>query len=153
MVFLRKAERKDIDLLYKWANDPVVRKNSFNSKTISYESHIKWFDRIICDPTILLYILMVDDTPVGQIRLDVEDGEAEISYSIDSEFRGKGYGRIILQLIAREVNMNHQNIITLVAKVKPDNIISKNLFESEGYKMIYACYTLKNGKRGTPRTR
>lgn len=141
MVYLRNATKEDVDLLYKWTNDPVVRNNSFNTEPIPYNNHVSWFNRIMADPSVLLYILMDDDTPVGQIRLSVDEKEAEIGYSIASEFRGKGYGHIILQLVANEIRKNHFEIERLVAKVKPDNIASNKLFIAEGYEMEYMCYT------------
>jgi len=141
MVYLRNATKEDMDLLYKWVNDPVVRNNSFNTEPIPYNNHVSWFNRIMADSSVLLYILMDDDTPVGQIRLSVDEKEAEIGYSIASEFRGKGYGHIILQLVANEVRKNHIEIERLVAKVKPDNIASNKLFKAEGYEMEYTCYT------------
>ena len=149
MVYLRKAEKGDMDLLFKWANDPVVRANSFNSELIPYENHVKWFDKMMEDPAILQFILIDDDTPVGQIRLNVDGEEAEIGYSIGSEFRGQGYGHRILQLIAEEFDTEYPCVKTLIAKVKPENIASKKLFESEGYEMKYSCYTLKNTGGGT----
>lgn len=42
MVNLRKAEQSDMDLLFEWANDPAVRKNSFRSDPIPYADHVKW---------------------------------------------------------------------------------------------------------------
>ena len=143
MVFLRKVEKDDMDLLFKWANDLLVRSNSFNSDIISYENHVKWFNKIIENPTVLQFILMDEDTPVGQIRLNVDGEEAEIGYSIGSEFRGKGYGHKMLQLIADKIDADYPNIKTLVAKVKPDNIASNKLFEREGYEKKYLCYILK----------
>lgn len=140
-VFLRKAIRDDMDLLFKWANDPVVRSNSFNTDPILYENHVTWFKRIMEDPTVLQFIMMDDDIPVGQIRLTVKGNEAEIGYSVGSEFRGKGYGHKVLQLIADEVQKNHPGIKCLIAKVKPENTASNRLFESEGYGLEYKCYT------------
>ncbi len=142
MLYLRKAEEKDIDLLYEWANDPVVRANSFCSDPISYEDHKKWFSRVITDPAILQFILMADDVPVGQIRLTVDNESAEIGYSIAGTYRGKGYGRRILQLIAEEVHEKHPEIKKLTAKVKPGNMASRKLFESESYSLKYYGYTL-----------
>lgn len=141
MLYLRNATISDVDLLYTWANDPVVRNNSFNTEPISYDNHVSWFKRIMEDSAVLQYILMDDDTPIGQIRLNLDGKEAEIGYSIASEFRGKGYGHIILQLVVNEVTTNHPEIDKLVAKVKPDNIASNKLFKSEGYETEYACYT------------
>ncbi len=143
MIYLRKATMQDMDLIYEWANDSVVRINSFNSYPIQYDTHVKWFNRIMSDESVLQFILMDDDTPVGQIRLNIEGDEAEIGYSIALLYRGKGYGHKVLQLIAEEVKARHQEIKCLVAKVKPENIASSKLFEHEGYEMKYSCYTLK----------
>lgn len=142
-IYLRKATEEDIDLLFEWANDPVVRVNSFNIEPIPYEKHVKWFKKIMDDPNVLQFILMDEDIPVGQIRLNVNGDEAEIGYSIGNEFRGKGYGRRILQLVFDEVQKNHHEISSLIAKVKPENIASNKLFVSEGYGIEYTCYTLK----------
>lgn len=143
MQYLRKATVEDMDLLFEWANDPVVRSNSFHSEPIPYESHKQWYADIMSDVNVLQFILMDDEIPVGQIRLNIEGTEAEIGYSIAAAYRGKGYGHRILKLIVEEVEKNNPEIQTLVAKVKPDNTASKKLFESEGYEMKYSCYTRK----------
>ena len=143
MVYLREATMQDMDLIYKWANDPVVRINSFNSDPIQYDTHVKWYNRVMSDESVLQYILMDDDTPIGQIRLNIDGSEAEIGYSIASDYRGKGYGHIVLQLVAKEMKANHPDIGCLVAKVKPENIVSSKLFEHEGYEIKYYCYSAK----------
>ncbi len=152
MFFLREALQSDIDLLYEWANDPIVRQNSFHSEAIPYDIHKKWFVRMMEDKNTVQYILMADGEPVGQIRLIIDGNEAEIGYSISSQHRRKGYGRMMLQLIAEEVNQKYPNIKKLVAKVKPENIASKKLFESEGYDMKYSCYVL-DANRGVLRAK
>ena len=93
MIYLRKAEATDVDLLFEWANEPEVRKNSFNSELIDYSVHTKWFNKVLSSDNIEQFILMDDDTAVGQIRININEDEAEISYSIGAEFRGKGYGK------------------------------------------------------------
>ena len=143
MVSLRKATMEDMDLLYKWANDTTVRENSFNTEPIPYENHIKWFNKMMNDESVLQFILMEDDTPVGQIRLNIEASEAEIGYSIAADYRGHGYGHQILQLVKSEVKNHYPEIKTLVAKVKPDNVASNKLFQKEGYETQYYCYTSK----------
>ena len=94
------------------------------------------------DDKVLQYIMMDEENPVGQIRLNLANDKAEIGYSIAAEYRGKGYGHKILQLIVDEVKEHHPEIKTLIAKVKPENTTSKKLFESEGYEMKYSCYSL-----------
>lgn len=143
MVYLREANMQDMDLIYEWANDPAVRINSFNSEPIQYDTHVKWYNRIMSEEAVLQFILMDDDTPVGQIRLNIDGDEAEIGYSIASAYRGKGYGHAVLQLVAEEVKADHPDIKCLVAKVKPGNIASRKLFEHEGYETEYTCYKLQ----------
>lgn len=142
MIFLREALQSDIDLLFEWTNDPIVRKNSFQTEKIPYNTHREWFDRMMENKNIVQYILMDGEEPVGQIRLIIDGDEAEIGYSISAIHRQKGYGRLILQLILEEAKHRYPEIKTLIAKVKPTNIASKKLFESEGYDMKYSCYAL-----------
>ena len=139
---LRSVLPSDIDLLYTWANDPVVRSNSFNTSPISYEDHQKWFNRIMTDPSVIQFILEDEEKPIGQIRLTIQRDIAEIGYSIAPEFRGRGYGHKILQLVLEETRKNYPQIKKLTAKVKPCNTVSGKLFESEGYTLAYSCYGL-----------
>lgn len=44
-ISLREVTEADIGLLYEWINDPVCRKNSFNSHIITLEEHKDWFYR------------------------------------------------------------------------------------------------------------
>ena len=142
MIYLREAEQTDIGLLFTWANDPIVRMNSFRTDPIPYEDHKRWFERIMADDKVLQYIMMDERNPVGQIRLNLKNDSAEIGYSIAAEYRGKGYGHKILRLIVNEVKEHHPEIRILTAKVKPENKPSQKLFESEGYEMKYTCYSL-----------
>ena len=144
MLYIREATIDDIDLLFNWANDPVVRANSFNQNTIPYETHVSWFNRMIKDETVIQYILMDEDVAVGQIRLNIDSDEAEIGYSIAPDFRGKGYGKSILRLMAEKVKKEHPEIRKLVAKVKPENTASRKLFEGAKYDLEYLCYVLES---------
>ena len=142
MIYLRSATLADIDLLYEWANDSVTRANSFNTGFIPYEDHKKWFLTLMQSTSSHQFILMDGEAPIGQVRLDVKDHEAEIGYSISKEFRGQGFGHKILRLLSEKVQEQFPEIRHLIAKVKPSNIASKKLFESEGYEMKYSCYSL-----------
>lgn len=88
-----------IDLLYKWVNDPIVRQSAFNTDEINYEEHCNWFTRCLQREDVKIYILIENGMPVGQVRLNIEKGEALIDYSIASEYRGRGLGYVIIELI------------------------------------------------------
>ena len=130
-ILLRKVEIKDMPLLYKWANDPIVRQNSFHSESISFEEHQKWFNEKLNNPNELIYILMINKETVGQVRLSRNQDKMLISYSIASSYRGQGYGKLILKMIEAEI---HDKNIKLIGRVKKDNVISQLIFKFLGYK-------------------
>ena len=132
-LYLRKAELADLDMYYNWANDPVVRSNSFNTEQIPYEDHVIWFNETINRDDVALFVLMDDDMSVGQVRINISDAVAEISYSIASEFRGKGYGSKIISLLMEKIRTDVPYIKTVKARVKPENEASKRVFEREGF--------------------
>lgn len=140
MVFLRRAQMEDMDLIYEWANDPVTRANSFQQETIPYEVHQQWFQGVMQDPKVILYILMDEQIPVGQIRIRVEGDTGEISYSIAPEHRGKGYGRKLLSLAEESIRRDAASVKKLIARVKPENAVSGYLFETEGFRKQYLEY-------------
>lgn len=37
----------DCDLLFEWANYPMVRQNFFSTKAITYDEHVNWFRNIM----------------------------------------------------------------------------------------------------------
>lgn len=127
---LREATLNDCDLLFEWANDKETRLNSFNSEPILYETHCAWFENKLKCSTVKIYILMIDDLPAGQCRLDVENGTALISYLISGNFRGMGYGRKLIELVISEVEANLHHIECLIAEVKPENLASRHIFQS-----------------------
>lgn len=133
--YLRDAALEDVDLIYKWANDPYVRKNSFSSDEIKYEEHINWFHNFLLRKDARQYILVVDGMDVGQAKVTVADHKAEIGYSIAAEYRCRGYGKLIISLLPDIVKRDFPEVNVLVAQVKPDNIASKKVFaDNQFYK-------------------
>lgn len=135
--YLRKANQKDMDLLFAWANDSEVRKNSFNTAEIKYDEHKEWFNKCLADPNIDIYILCINDIPVGQIRMNYENETGLINYSIQKDCRGKGLGGTILKLIETSISVDRPEIKVLSGWVKTDNIASQKKFEENGYKRIH----------------
>lgn len=130
--YLRYVRKKDIDILYKWANDPLTRKNSFNSDQIEYGRHCTWFEKMINNDNVLMYILVYNGEMAGNVRLNIENGVAEIGYAIAPSYRGKGLGNKIIDLISREAAYNVL-INKLIAKVKKTNLPSRLIFEKNGF--------------------
>ncbi len=134
-LFLREAEESDADLLYAWRNDETVRHNSFHSAWIPYKDHCAWFAAKKQDPNELLWILCRGKERLGQVRLTKTVGGYIVSYSIAREFRGRGYGKKILQLAENRLCELYPHI-SLRADVKKDNIASQYIFEELGYNTL-----------------
>ncbi|MBI4644486.1 MAG: UDP-2,4-diacetamido-2,4,6-trideoxy-beta-L-altropyranose hydrolase, partial [Deltaproteobacteria bacterium] len=57
-ITLRAAVKDDCRMLWEWANDPEVRKNSFSSDPIPWEQHVSWFESKLRDPGYLFFIVL-----------------------------------------------------------------------------------------------
>ncbi len=136
-LYLRDAVQDDCRLLFEWANDEVTRTNAFNTDSITWEEHNEWFSRMMDNLFEHQYIMMGDDKAIGQIRLSVEDDTAEIDYSIDHRFRGKGYGNAIVCLVKEKIKEDLPVVKRVVAKVKPANISSYQCFCKNGFEEKY----------------
>ena len=122
-------------MLWEWANDPAVRRFSFNSEPIPWETHEQWFARKLSDPDSLVLIgYEADDAPVGQIRFDCrqQDGLV-VSVSVAPIRRGRGYGRILVEDGLRHAVRKFPGK-QAYALIKPDNLASIRLFENAGFR-------------------
>lgn len=131
----RLAKEIDCLLYFKWANDPLVRKNAFNPEKIDLEDHKKWFSNKISSDSLLLVFIM-QNKEVGQIRVDWErSGIGIIDFSIDSNFRGKGLSSKMLSdftsLYART-----KPKCRLKGVVKQENVASNKAFEKAGFSLV-----------------
>lgn len=138
--YLREATKDDVDLLFKWTNDPAVRKNSFSSEKITYEEHTSWYRSLLENKNCKQYIYMCGDCPIGQIRIVQKEKNAEISYSICTEKRSQGYGAKMLELVKKQVFKDFPMVDKLTGLVKTDNLASKKAFKNAGYKEKYSMF-------------
>lgn len=139
-IYLREVTIDDVELLFKWVNDLGTRSNSFDPHMISWEEHKNWFEGMIRDPKQISYIMMHKDTPVGQIRFNLSENIAEISYSIAPQERGKGYGKLIIHLAVMKIKSDYPEITKIRALVKPRNEASILCFERNGFSEKYREY-------------
>lgn len=134
MLNYRKANSKDVDVYYKWANDSTVREQSYNSQPIDYKLHVKWFQTKIYDENCCMIIFYDKyNEAVGQVRIEKNDlNNAIIGISIDSSKRGKGYATKMLKM-ATDFFLNSNSLIIIHAYIKESNVASKKIFERAGF--------------------
>ncbi|GAB6100050.1 hypothetical protein JCM16358_19290 [Halanaerocella petrolearia] len=136
-ISLREVTKNDCDLLFEWVNDPVVRENSFNNEFIKYEEHKKWFKEKFNSSSSFIYIALLNDKEIGQIRIDIEGGNGYIDYSIAKEYRCNGYGsRLLIKIFNFIKKSKNVNIKNLIGKVKYNNLASRKSFEKARYRKL-----------------
>lgn len=146
-LYLRRATMEDMDLLFKWANNPDVRKNAFNTEPIPYENHVAWFNKMMLNNSVIQYILCENDIELGQIRLNIENETAVIDYSIDEVFRGKGLGTKMLTMIEEIIVSEKIPVFTLIGQVKYENKASAKAFIKNGYIQLNQDKCLEYNKK------
>jgi RimJ/RimL family protein N-acetyltransferase len=130
---IREATLNDAQLLFNWANDPVTRQNSFNSKTIYWNDHILWLKKRLVDPANKIYILNSDDNPIGVVRFEGIENTI-IAVTVAPGHRGMGLGA---EIINRACNKFWEsNNSDILAYVKKENVASLRAFEKAGFILI-----------------
>jgi spore coat polysaccharide biosynthesis protein SpsF len=147
--YLRNVELSDMEMLYEWANDPVTRSASFNMDHIPFDVHKKWFEEKINSKDLLFFIYHNNKQNIGQVRLDIKDGIAIINYSINPNFRGKGYGYKMLLSVENKIKNEYPIIKQFCAEVKEKNKISQNIFLKLQYTEIHENDVMKYFKNIT----
>ncbi len=130
-VYFRKVSEQDEAILLEWRNDAETRKQSFQTDLVTKEEHHEWFQKALKNEKIVLLLCVCDNVPIGTIRIEKYGLEADISYSIDSAYRGQGFGRKMIYMLldyAQELN-----IPCLRAQVKADNLASQKILLANGF--------------------
>jgi RimJ/RimL family protein N-acetyltransferase len=126
----RRAIEADVELLFDWANDLDVRQNAINTQLITWEGHQKWFQKRLDSSISKIFIFLLDEQPIGQVRFEFEKNVWLIDYSVDKLYRGKGLGKSMLKEILNYFKANEP----IIAYVKVENIASAKIFNSLGFK-------------------
>lgn len=130
---LRPVTMNDARLLWDWRNEPATRAASFSSQIIPLESHIHWLQRRLDSASSQLYIACdLTDEPIGQIRFDLDQSEALISFSIAPQARGRKLASRLLRCSGRRI-LRQTNVSRLVGYVRVDNMASHRAFLRAGY--------------------
>jgi RimJ/RimL family protein N-acetyltransferase len=132
----RKALPKDVKLYFDWANDPLVREQSYKSKFINFETHSQWFETKLNDSLCLMLIFINhQNIIIGQLRIQkTSNNNSLIGISIGSNHRGNGYSKEMLQIGANYFLLDNPDF-TINAFIKQTNLSSKYAFEKAGFEL------------------
>lgn len=108
----------DAQMLLRWKNDPLTIKNSIvTDKLITMKNHLRWLRKNLDG----IFIIIVDNTPVGDVRIS----GGEIAIKLDIKYRGRGLGTEAIRLASKGKK--------LTAKIVKHNIPSMRVFIQNGY--------------------
>jgi RimJ/RimL family protein N-acetyltransferase len=114
---LRKATKQDARFIFNVRNQYSVRKQSWNTITLVWEKHKKWFNENFTNYWII-------GKNLGFIRLN----NGHISIALLDKHQGKGIGTKVLKKKIFEKS--------ITAEIKLDNLQSLFCFLKAGYKPI-----------------
>ena len=137
-LMLRPAQAADLWLYHWWANDPQVRRQSFNSEPIPLEQHRRWFGGRLGSSLALMRVLEDGQgLPLGQIRLEreaVDSPRAVVGFSLDRLARGRGLAAPLLQLGLAELARCWGPAMEVYGEVRAENPSSCKAFLRAGFK-------------------
>ncbi len=137
----RLATHRNIYQYFFWTNDPGTRKQSFNSKRISFAEHCKWFNYQMENKETVMIIMYSGKQNIGQIRFQLKDNIAKINYSLDNKFRGNGLATKLITGGIKHLLTLKPDIQQIEGFVKLNNYPSIKTFRRIGFE---ECLLLKH---------
>lgn len=131
----RPATLADAETIWRWRNDPDTRRSSFDEREIPLAEHRTWFPATLGRPDRRFYIIVLEGTDVGMIRLDRQGTDAIVNVNLAPEWRGRGVGRLALRTLV-ESAFAEPGLRRLVARMKRLNVGSRRAFEAAGFQLV-----------------
>lgn len=139
-VRIRPLEKKDIEQLRLWRNNPENTKYLRNIGIVTPEMQNAWFDGYLKRDEDVIFA--IEETKelnrlVGSLSLyDFENGVAEIGKILigDPEAHGKGIGRISF-VLAMMIGFKELGLNKIVASVSPENIPAYTNYMKIGFEI------------------
>ncbi|MFV0665030.1 UDP-2,4-diacetamido-2,4,6-trideoxy-beta-L-altropyranose hydrolase [Denitromonas sp.] len=131
---IRPAAKADSAMLFEWRNSEVVRRVSRDKQPIALETHTAWFESTLARSDRKLTIGELDGVPVGVVRFDIKDDEAEVSIYLDPAETRAGVGGELLVAAEHWLVIQASGTRRFRAEVLDDNSKSRQMFLANGYR-------------------
>lgn len=138
---IRLATSDDSEKLFNWRNHPSIREVSRNTNVIAWQDHQKWFASVLSDSKKWLLIGEKAGVPIGVVRFDAKNDEAEVSIYLTLEKASSGLGLDLLHSAEHWLAAKHPETRIIRAQVLGENDRSMKFFIKAGYKMESANYS------------
>ena len=130
---IRLATLVDLALMHEWVNtDDSLKWKKDTKHIISIEEHKEWFQSRRADPVTQIWIILDDETPSGQVRLEKKGDLVYVDIYVVAGVRGTGLAGFALnESINRYTKLFGSQ--KFCAIVNPENEMSKKLFVKNGF--------------------
>lgn len=140
MYKLREIERKDLDLINSWRNDPeLIEQLGAPYRFINNEVDQKWFDSYMNNRASQVRCAIVDDVDdkilglVSLVSIDQMNQSAEFHIMIGNrDNQGKGIGSFAVREMLKHA-FNNMNLNRVELTVLENNNRAKHLYEKNGF--------------------
>lgn len=145
---LRAAEFDDWPVLLDWFNQPDSLAAKLKTDgPIDAETHKGWLHRFLSEDAGSIFIVMLNETPVGQIRFQADArGQLEIDVYVTPGRRGGGVAQEALWQGMASVSETLGSA-TFLAQVKTENDASRRLFLRLGFQKASSMGGYTNFRR------
>ena len=127
-VRLKPAVASDKSLVFGQQVLPAIRQWFRNPQPPAWLEHSAWFDSMIVDPRVNLWLIEAAGYILGQVRTDArDDGLLEVSVLVVPEAQGMGVATAALRAVSEEQRSR------LIADIHPDNDASIAAFLRAGF--------------------
>ncbi len=142
-ITLRALEPTDLEVLYRWENDTALWTVSDTHAPYSRQALWRYLEEYTGDiysqrQLRLMITLNESSLPAGTvdfINFDPLNNRAELGLFIAQEMRGKGLGKLALELITAYA-CEHLGLRQLYVYIALDNTVCLELFKQFGYRKV-----------------
>jgi len=139
-IYIKNADDNDINDLFKWRNNPEIRKNFFDTAPVLREIHEKWFREKVNDIRSAIYMVYYRENKIGSIRFENKENAIKTSVLLSPDYIGKGLGAEIIRIGTDRFIKEKSPTKPIIAEIKKENIQSIKAFQKAGFKESYVTY-------------
>lgn len=133
---LLPAREEDSKELWEWRNHPDIRAHFFNSDTVTWEEHRKWFSGKVADDRSRIFVAHMNGRKIGVIRFDQQEEETSVSVNLNPAFLRKGLGVSLIKKGTEQFIQETGSGKPIIARIKTVNTGSIQAFLKAGYGLM-----------------
>ena len=137
---LRNVTLEDARLLFEWQIAPETRRYFFNASLPTWNEHETWIKKSLVTGDRILLLAVIEEDPIGVLRLDLKADQAEISIYLKPGLAGNGWGATLLKKGINWFSEHFPQRKKITAKILPENKVAQRAFEKAGFRLSYLNY-------------